>query len=243
MSRLSGERLLRSFLAVRVAVSFVLRLLRLREVDRLRLRDLLRERRRRSSLLRYDFLRRSLERERERFLEWERLRRSRERERLRWRDLERLRRSRLRLRLFLEGDRFEWDRFREEWLRERLRDLLRDLDRLERDFERFLEEYDLERRSLERDLVRERSRLELLVSLLLSIPMTGSIAAEIMLWASFTIDIASSISFWAASLLFASGFTIGCVEWCTLSRYPRNSEPCIFSAAMILFCSQNSNSA
>lgn len=114
MSRLSGERLLRSFLDDRDDDSFVLRLLRLREVDRLRLRDLLRERRRRSSLERLRLRLRDLERRRRSSLE--RLRRSRERDRLRWRDLERLRRSleRERLRLLLEGDRFEWDRFREE---------------------------------------------------------------------------------------------------------------------------------
>jgi hypothetical protein len=42
--------------------------------------------------------------------------------------------------------------------------------------------------------------------------MTGSIVADIRFWASLTLDMASSISLWAASLLLAWGLTIACVE-------------------------------
>lgn len=61
-------------------------------------------------------LRRSLERER--FLKWELVQWTWECER----DL-----KRERLHLFLGGNRFDWNRFREEWLHERLRDFLHDL--------------------------------------------------------------------------------------------------------------------
>lgn len=93
------------------------------------------------------------------------------------------------------------DRFRLERLRERERfDRFRDLDRLdrERDLERVLERV---RRWLTDFSFDER------------IPMTGSMAADIIFWASFTNDMASAISRCAASLLFASGLIIACDEW------------------------------
>lgn len=88
-------------------------------------------------------------------------------------------------------------------LRER-RERFLDLERLERDRER-----------LGGDLVRVRrggatTTFSLDVD---NIPMTGSIAAEKKFCVSFTIDMASSISRWAASLLFASGLIIDCIEW------------------------------
>lgn len=104
---------------------------------------------------------------------------------------------------------------------ERLRRL--DLDRLLRferlrlrerrerflDFERFERE-----RDRDGDLVRVlRGGTTTGFSLDDKMPMTGSIAAEIIFCASFTMDIASSISRWAASLLFASGLMMDCIEW------------------------------
>lgn len=93
---------------------------------------------------------------------------------------------------------------------ERDRFLSRDLDRFEpRDFERFDRERERRRGVRDRDL----RRLDTDLSLDDNIPITGSIAADIILWASLTIDMASSISRWAASLLFASGLAIACTEW------------------------------
>lgn len=87
-------------------------------------------------------------------------------------------------------------------LRGRDDDLRRlDLDRLDRD---------LERERLLLPLDRDRDLLELRLSFV-SIPITGSIEAFIMFWASLNRDMASSISFWAASLLFACGLMMGCV--------------------------------
>lgn len=77
-------------------------------------------------------------------------------------------------------------------------------DRLERrlDVER-CERERLVRRSRERERDRDLRRLSLA-----SIPITGSIAAEIILCASFTMVMASSISAWAASLDLASGLVM-----------------------------------
>lgn len=79
--------------------------------------------------------------------------------------------------------------------------------RRRRDVERCERDRLLVRRSRERERDRDRRRLSLA-----NIPMTGSMAAEIMLCASFTMVIASSISAWAASLDFASGLVIEYVE-------------------------------
>lgn len=95
----------------------------------------------------------------------------------------------------------------------------RDLDRFDRDFDRFDRDRDRRRSDRERD---ERRRLVVLALLLLvtaglsfvdNIPMTGSMAAEIIFCASFTMVMASSISRCAASLLLASGFVMACTEW------------------------------
>lgn len=129
------------------------------------------------------------------------LRRWRERDRLlrRSRDLDRrldLERDRLLRRecerlcdldLFRERDRLERDLdLRLDLLRDRLlvreRERFRDRERCDRDR--------LVRRSLERERDRERRRLSLA-----SIPITGSIAADIIFCASFTMVMASSISF------------------------------------------------
>lgn len=118
------------------------------------------------------------------------------REPLRRRDGELRRRSFDLERLERERERRRWRDRERRW---RERDLLRDLERRLRPRER------------ERDF---RLREPLLLRLSLdSMPIIGSMAAEMRLCASFTRDIASSISFCAASLLFASGFAIACVEW------------------------------
>uniref|UniRef100_A0A1A9UH16 Uncharacterized protein n=1 Tax=Glossina austeni TaxID=7395 RepID=A0A1A9UH16_GLOAU len=138
-----------------------------------------------TSLLRLERERTEADREEERLLR-------RERDRLRERDLLRDRECR------------EWERvLRLDLLRERL--LVRERERF-RDLERWERER-LVRRSRERDLERDR----LLLSFA-SIPITGSMAAEIMFCASLTIVIASSISFCAASFDFASGFIMASVE-------------------------------
>lgn len=128
--------------------------------------------------------------------------------------------------------------------------LLRSLDRdlLERDDDRLLD-LCLERERLDRDLdLLERrrrpldldlERLELRLSFE-SIPITGSMAADIKLWASLTRDIASSISFWAASLLLACGLTMACVACIILMGLPLISLPCNLKASMMLGCSENS---
>jgi len=74
-------------------------------------------------------------------------------------------------------------------------------------------------------------------------PIIGSIAAEIRLCASFTRDIASSISFCAASLLFASGLAIACVEWNSLIGRSANCFPFSSNAAITAACSDSSTSA
>lgn len=125
-------------------------------------------------------------------------------------DLERLRTGDNRF--VLDGDRF-FERLPERRERpfERDRFLSRDFERFEpRDLERFDRERERRRGVRERDDLR---RLDTDLSLDDNIPITGSIAAEIILWASFTIDMASSISRWAASLLFASGLAIAWTEW------------------------------
>uniref|UniRef100_A0A1B0G7R0 Uncharacterized protein n=1 Tax=Glossina morsitans morsitans TaxID=37546 RepID=A0A1B0G7R0_GLOMM len=139
-------------------------------------------------------------RERERFV--------RERDRRDHREDERLlRRERDRLRerdLLRDRECREWERvLRLDLLRDRL--LVRERERF-RDLERWERER-LVRRSRERDLERDR----LLLSFA-SIPITGSMAAEIMFCASLTIVMASSISFCAASFDFASGFIMASVE-------------------------------
>lgn len=130
-------------------------------------------------------------------------RRDLDRERCRPRELLLLRDGELRLRSF-----------ERERLLERERDLLRCLerDRLCLDRERFLErERLLLPRDLERDFrLREPLRLRLSFD---NIPIIGSMAADIKLCASFTLDMASSISFCAASLLLASGLAMACTEW------------------------------
>lgn len=128
--------------------------------------------------------------------------------------------------------------------------LLRSLDRdlLEREDERLLDLcLERERRDRDLDLLerrrrpldRDRVRLELRLSFE-SIPITGSIAADIKLWASLTRDIASSISFWAASLLLACGLTMACVACIILMGLPLISLPCNLKASMMLGCSENS---
>lgn len=73
--------------------------------------------------------------------------------------------------------------------------------------------------------------------------MTGSMAAEIILCASLTRVIASSISRCAVSLLLAVGLAMACVEWYTWILLPASSLPFSFSPAMMLLCSANSTSA
>lgn len=119
------------------------------------------------------------------------------------------------------------DRFLDKDLRARLRSLdgerrlPRDLDRLGRERDR---RFDLLERDgdrlryleRERDRLRDRDRRDRDRLRFLSfdkIPMTGSMAAEIMLCASFTRVIASSISRCAVSLLLAIGLAMACVEW------------------------------
>lgn len=168
--------------------------LRSRERDRLALRDLdRRDRDVREALRRRDRDRLRRSRDLERF--------ERERERLLRRERDRLReRERLRECECLERERDRFDLLRDRFDLVLERDLRLDRERCEREREA--------RRSRERERDPERRRLSLA-----NMPITGSIAAEIILWASFTIVIASSISAWAASLLFASGFEIESVAW------------------------------
>lgn len=111
----------------------------------------------------------------------------------RWRDLDRLLRDREEC-LPRDLERRERDTLRRSLEPERLERRL-DVERCERER--------LVRRSRERDRDRDLRRLSLA-----SIPITGSMAAEIMLCASFTMVIASSISACAASLDLASGLVI-----------------------------------
>jgi len=106
----------------------------------------------------------------------------------------------------------------ERLLREREECFPRDRERRERDPlrrsldpERLERRLDVERCERERLVRRSRERerdLDLRLLSLASIPITGSMAAEIILCASFTMVIASSISAWAASLDLASGFVM-----------------------------------
>lgn len=111
----------------------------------------------------------------------------------RWRDLDRLLRDREEC-LPRDLERRERDTLRRSLEPERLERRL-DVERCERER--------LVRRSRERDRDRDLRRLSLA-----SIPITGSMAAEIMLCASFTMVIASSISACAASFDLASGLVI-----------------------------------
>jgi len=185
--------------------------------------------------LRCDFLLRSRDRERLPLplppppVPWERELREREVLR-RWRDLERLPRDLEereclppRERDLLEREELRRCRDLERLLRERDECLPRDLERRDRDtLRRSLEPERLERRldveRCERDRLVRRSRerdrdLDLRRLSLASIPITGSMAAEIILCASFTMVMASSISACAASFDFASGLVMEYVEW------------------------------
>lgn len=141
----------------------------------------------------------------------------------------------------------EGDFRRRSFERERLecdRDLrrCRERDRLCLERDRFR---DLERRlrPLDRDrdfLLREPLLLRLSFD---SMPIIGSIAADIKLCASLTRDIASSISFCAASLLFASGFAIAWVEWQSFIGFSASILPFSCRADTTLDCSDSSRRA